>query len=147
MISGTQVTLENEFRSQLQDFGMQFDAVTGLPNHTSFRAALRRMTDQSTTFGQEFALIWIDVLNLRREYSISGDEGAVRLVCTVADTLRPCLKTGELICRFSDRCFLLAIRRDERIVSRLNSIISECSQLHLNGWEGKPEIAKEGDKK
>jgi len=141
MISGTRETLESDFRSQLQDFGMQFDAVTGLPNHASFRAALRRITDQSITFGQEIALIWIDVLNLRREYSISGDDGAARLVCTVADTLRPCLNSGELICRFSDRCFLLAIRRDERIVSRLNSIVSACSQLHLHGWEGKPEIA------
>lgn len=141
MNTGTQETLEEDFRSQLQDFGLQFDPVTGLPNHVYFRAAIRRMIDQALVTGQEIALLWVDVLNLRREYSIGGDEGAERLVCTVADALRPWADAGELICRFSERCFLLALKRDERTISRLNMILEAGSQFHLQGSEGKPEIA------
>jgi predicted signal transduction protein with EAL and GGDEF domain len=141
MNSGTQETLEEVFRSQLQDFGLQFDPITGLPNHVFFRSALRRMTDEAFATGQEIALLWVDVLNLRREYSIGGDEGAERLVCTVADALRPWVDSGELICRFSERCFLLALKRDERVISRLNMILEAGSQFHMQGAEGKPEIA------
>ena len=138
---GTQVILEENFRAQLQDFGLQFDTVTSLPNQTSFRASVRRMLDQTLTDGREVALLWIDVLNLRREYSIGGDEGAERLVCAVADGLRPWIHPGELICRFSDRCFLLALRRDEQTPARLNQIVESASQLNIRGSEGRPEIA------
>jgi predicted signal transduction protein with EAL and GGDEF domain len=141
MHTGSQKTLEEDFRSQLQDFGLQYDPVTGLPNHVSFRASLRRMTEQALATGQEIALLWVDVLNLRREYSIGGDEGAERLVCTVADALRPWVDGEELICRFSERCFLMALKRDERTMSRLNMILEAGAQFHLQGSEGKPEIA------
>jgi predicted signal transduction protein with EAL and GGDEF domain len=141
MNTGTQVTLEEVFRSQLQDYGMQFDPITGLQNHVSFRASLRRMIDDAATLGHEVAVLWVDVLNLRREYSIGGDEGAERLICTVADAFRPWVDPEELICRFSDRCFVLALKRDEHIVRRLNLLLEAGSQFRLRGSEGKPEIA------
>ena len=120
---------------------MQFDPITGLSNQVSFRASLRQMMEQARLHGQEIALLWVDVLNLRREYSIGGDEGAEHLICTVANAFRPWMDTGELICRFSDHCFLLAIKRDEHTISRLNMILEAGSQLHLHGSAGKPEIA------
>jgi predicted signal transduction protein with EAL and GGDEF domain len=141
MNTGAQETIDEDFRSQLQDFGLQFDPVTGLPNHVSFRASIRKITDKAASTGQEIALLWVDVLNLRREYSIGGDEGAERLVCAVADALRPCVDSGELICRYSERCFLLALKRDERTMPRMNMILEAGSQFHMQGSEGKPEIA------
>ena len=99
------------------------------------------MVDQAVLHGGEIALLWVDLLNLRREYSIGGDEAAERLVCAVADGLRPCVDAGELICRFSDRCFLLALKRDEHTARRLNMVIETASQINLRGSEGKPEIA------
>jgi predicted signal transduction protein with EAL and GGDEF domain len=141
MNTGTQATLEEDFRCQLQDFGLQFDTITGLPNQISFRASMRRMLDRALNGGQEIALLWVDLLNLRREYSIGGDEGADRLACAVADGLRSWVDVGELICRFSDHCFLLALKRDERITERLNMIYDDASQFRSRGFEGKPEIA------
>jgi diguanylate cyclase (GGDEF)-like protein len=141
MNTGTQTMIEDDFRSRLQDFSLQFDTTTRLPNHTSFRSAMRRLLDQALIDGQEIALLWVDLLNLRREYSIGGDDGADRLLCTVADGLRPWVDEGELICRFSDRCFLLALKRDERIAERLNMMLDAASQFSSRGTEGKPEIA------
>ncbi|HEX4319736.1 MAG TPA: bifunctional diguanylate cyclase/phosphodiesterase [Acidobacteriaceae bacterium] len=141
MKTSTQETLEQDFRSQLQDFGLQFDSTTGLPNHSSFRASVKSMVDNAVLHGGEIALLWIDLLNLRREYSIGGDEAAERLVCAVADGLRPAIDAGELICRFSDRCFVLALKRDRRTPERLNSIIMAASHIDYCGSEGRPEIA------
>jgi diguanylate cyclase (GGDEF)-like protein len=137
----TPVAIEEDFRSHLQDFSLQFDSLTGLPNRASFRASVRRLLDRALTGGREIALLWVDLLNLRREYSISGDEGADRLVCAVADGLRPWVEAGELICRFSEHCFLLALKRDERTAERLNMIVETASQFGSSGSEGKPEIA------
>src|ERR1700689_4873828 len=100
MNMGIQATIEQDFRSRLQDFGLQFDTTTGLPNHISFRTSVRRLLDQALIDGKEIALLWIDLLNLRREYSMGGDEGADRLVCAVADGLRPWVDEGELVSRF-----------------------------------------------
>lgn len=141
MKTGTHETLEQNFRSQWQDFGLQFDATTGLPNHSSFRASVRSMVDNAVLHGGEIALLWIDLLNLRREYSIGGDEAAEGLVCAVADGLRPCVDAGELICRFSDRCFLLALKRDEHTAQRLNQIVEAASRFNPRDSEGKAEIA------
>ena len=146
MNTGTHEILEENLRSQLQNFGLQFDPVTGLPNRSSFGPSIRRMTDLAIASGSEVALLWVDVMNLRREYSIGGDEGAERLLCKVADTLRRYVDSNELICRSGDRCFLLALHSDDRLMSRLNGILETGSQLYLLGSEGKPEIAA-GDKK
>jgi diguanylate cyclase (GGDEF)-like protein len=137
----TSLAIEEDFRSHPQDFGMRFDSLTGLPNGVSFRASVRRLLDRAITNGREIALLWVDLLNLRREYSISGDEGADRLVCAVADGLRPWVGAGELICRFSEHCFLLALRRDERTAERINMMLETASQFGPSGSEGKPEIA------
>jgi diguanylate cyclase (GGDEF)-like protein len=135
------LAIEEDFRSHMQDFSMQFDSLTGLPNRASFRVSVRRLLDRAFTDGREITLLWVDLLNLRREYSIAGDEGADRLVCAVADGLRPWVGAGELICRFSEHCFLLALRRDERIAERLNMIVETASQFGSSISEGKPEIA------
>jgi diguanylate cyclase (GGDEF)-like protein len=139
--TGTQAMLEQDFRSQLQDFSLQCDVATGLPNHISFRASLRRLLDEALTDGREIALVWIDIMNLRREFSISGDQGAERLVYAVADALRPCVETGELICRFGDRCFLLAVQRDEHTARRLSRMVEAAGQFDAQTSEGRPEIA------
>ena len=85
MTTAMRETLDDDFRSRLQDFGLQFDPVSGLANQATFRRSLRELLESSRRFGQEFSLLWIDVLNLRREYSIGGDEASDRLIQKVAD--------------------------------------------------------------
>jgi diguanylate cyclase (GGDEF)-like protein len=136
-----QQSLDEDFRIQLQDYGLRFDPVTGLPNQTFFRTEIRKILAHATSQGTEIALVWIDLTNLRREYSIGGDDASQRMVCTLADSLRPWADDGELVCRFSDRCFLLALRRDVCIDARLDLILEAASHRHLRGSEGKPEIS------
>ena len=133
--------LEHDFRSQLQEYGLRYDPLTGLPNQAFFRSSLRQMLTLSEDTGEGVALVWFDLLNLRREYAIGGDEGAERLVCTVSDSMRPWLESGELICRFSERVFLLALKRTAGTDARLRLVLEAVSQRHLRGSEGKPEIA------
>ncbi len=141
MHSNAHLALEEDFRSQLRDYGSRYDPVSGFPNQYSFRPAMRRMVEKAAQGGEGLVLLWLDVLNLRREYSIGGDEGSQRLVSTVADALRHSTEEGELICRFSDRCFLLALKRDERTDARLSQILEIASSRQRMGYEGKPEIA------
>ena len=141
MRTGNPEVLEADFRNQLQDFGLQFDTITGLPNRDQFRTSLRRMMDEAVTDGDEIALLWVDVLNVRREYSIGGEDAAERLLWTVADRLRTCVESDELICRFNDHCFLLALRRDKSTPTRLKLILETGSEAHWLSSEGRPEIA------
>ncbi len=136
-----QHTLDVDFRTQLQDYGLRYDPVTGLPNHVFFRSWMRRRLAEANSRGEGLALMWVDLLNLRREYSVGGDEGAERLVCTLADSLRPWTDSGELTCRFSDRCFLVALKRDVCLDERMNLIVEAASHRQMRGSEGKPEIA------
>jgi EAL domain-containing protein (putative c-di-GMP-specific phosphodiesterase class I)/GGDEF domain-containing protein len=141
MQSGLPQALDAEFRAQLQDYGLRYDPATGLPNGIYFRAWIRQRLVEAATRGEEIALIWVDVLNLRREYSVGGDDGAGRLIGTVADSLRPWADLGELTCRYSDRCFLMALKRDDCLDERLSLILEAASHRQMRGTEGKPEIA------
>jgi EAL domain-containing protein (putative c-di-GMP-specific phosphodiesterase class I)/GGDEF domain-containing protein len=133
--------LEEEFRTQLQDYGLRFDPTTGLPNAASFRSDLRRMLAEAAESASEVALVWIDLNNMRREYSIGGEAAARRVLCSLADALRPVTDDGELICRFNDHTFLLALKRDSSLETRLESILESASYRHVRRSEGKPEIA------
>ncbi len=132
---------EEDFRTGLRAYEECFDLVTGLPNHVFFRVAIHMMLRQARSHGEEIVLLWVDLTNLRREYSVGGDAAAERLLCMVADSLRPHAEEGEIVCRFSDHCFLLALRRDDRIDARLELIIEDASHRHVRGTEGKPEVA------
>jgi diguanylate cyclase (GGDEF)-like protein len=141
MASNDQLMFDEDIRSQLQDYGWRHDPVTGLPNRAFFRASIGPFLEKAMADGQEIVLLWIDVLNLRREYSVSGDEGAERLVCNVSDSLRPWVDSNELISRFGDHCFVLALRRNAQIVTRLKLIMRAGARLRPLGSEGKPLIA------
>ena len=116
MIPSAVQTLEENYGIHSEDYGAGLDPMTGLPNQLHFRAVTRKLLAGATS---EYALLWLDVLNLRREYSIGGDHGIQRLISSVAASLRPWIERDELVCRYSDRCFLLFLRRDERTTERL----------------------------
>jgi predicted signal transduction protein with EAL and GGDEF domain len=128
-------------RNQPERYGLRYDPITGLANAMNFRVSIRQLLADARQLGTKVTLVWIDVLNLRREYLIGGDSVADQLVCRVADSLLPWIGKDELVCRFSDDSFLLALQCDERDESRLGLILDSASHLHLRGTEGKPEIA------
>ena len=133
--------IDDALQMRLQDYGQRHDPLTGMPNRAHFRSWLRQALARAGKSGGEVALIWVDIVNLRREYSIGGEAGADRLLNTVADSLRPWPDQGEMVCRFSDRSFLIAIKRDECIEARINLMLDAASHRSMRGTEGKPEIA------
>ena len=133
--------VDNDFQAQLMDYGLSHDPVTGLPNRRYYRSWIGRALTTAAARGEQIALLWIDILNLKREYMIAGDEGSERMALMVADSLRPGADQGELVCRVSDRCFLVALKRDDETDARLTMILDAAAHRSLHHHEGKPELS------
>ena len=133
--------LEEEVQTHLQDYGLSYDPVTRLPNAASFQSDLRQMLAEAAQEDTGVALLWIDLTNERREYSIGGEAASRRILCALADALRPAKQEGELICRFSDRTFLLALKRAPGLELRFDLILEAAAHRHMRGFDGKPEIS------
>ncbi len=131
--------------SELQMLGnaQHYDSQTGLPNFESFRKLLGILLQDGADDG-EVAVIWIDLLNLRREFSLHGWTGAESLVRRVANALRSSADDKTLFCRFSGRCFVVAMqagklaRRDRR---RIQAIVEALKNAHPSFQQAEPQIA------
>jgi EAL domain-containing protein (putative c-di-GMP-specific phosphodiesterase class I)/GGDEF domain-containing protein len=132
-----------ELRRQMLTYGQRYDTQTGLLNYRAFQDGLKSLL-RGRLPGQEFALIWVDVLNLRREFSLWGSKGPEALVRHVADALRTAVNPDVLLGRFSGRCFLIAMpaakfdRGDKR---RIQRVVDALGPMRLFGSEIKPELA------
>jgi diguanylate cyclase (GGDEF)-like protein len=115
-----------------------YDSQTGLPNFDSFRSSLTQFLEDQRQ-GNEVALIWIDLLNLRRQFLLHGWTGTDSQVRRIADVLRYAVDESALLCRFSGRCFALALpftepkrqihRRIQAIVDALKSALRRKSDV------------------
>ena len=100
--------LDEEIRQLMLRYGQRFDIQTRLMNQQTFQAALAELL-RNCPADQEIALIWIDVLNLRREFALSGSRGVEALVVHIADSLRSAVDSDALLGRFGARAFLVAM--------------------------------------
>src|SRR5580698_3920802 len=98
--------LDDELRRQMQTYGQRYDVLTGLLNYQSFQAALTRLLRERSP-SREVALIWIDVLNLRREFALWGAKGTEALIAQVAEVLRGVVGPDAIVGRYSARCFIV----------------------------------------
>ncbi len=135
--------VDDALREQMILYGHRYDTQTGLLNYQSFQEALvSALRDASPD--QEYALIWIDLLNLRREFSLRGWTGSEALVRRVAEMLRSMMDPGALLGRFSGRCFVIAMpaskfnREDRR---RIQAVVDALLPLRRRDSEDTPEVA------
>ncbi|HEX4031743.1 MAG TPA: GGDEF domain-containing phosphodiesterase [Terracidiphilus sp.] len=135
--------LDDALRQQMRAYERRYDIQTGLLNYQSFQeslACLLRGRDAS----REVALVWIDVLNLRREFALWGTRGTETLVAHVAESLRSAVNGNAIVGRFSARCFLVVLeaakfnRADRR---RIQSIADALAPLRAPGSRNKIETA------
>jgi hypothetical protein len=89
---------ESELDRQILSYCQRFDIQTGLLNHQAIQDALAKKL-KNRAAGLEVALIWIDLVNLRREFSLWGWTGAESLARRVAGTLRSVVDAGSLLGR------------------------------------------------
>jgi EAL domain-containing protein (putative c-di-GMP-specific phosphodiesterase class I)/GGDEF domain-containing protein len=98
----------SELDLQILAFSQRYDPQTGLLNHHAFRDALAALLKGSHA-GQEVALIWIDLVNMQKVFSLWGWTGAEALARRIAGTLRSVADDDALLGRFGARSFLLAM--------------------------------------
>ena len=75
-----------------------YDALTDLPNRTLFRARIERELEKAGE-GEQFALLYIDIDEFKGINDSLGHHVGDELLKTVANRIRGCLKTTDLIAR------------------------------------------------
>jgi EAL domain-containing protein (putative c-di-GMP-specific phosphodiesterase class I) len=138
-----ELKLDDEMRQLMWWYGQRFDIQTRLMNQRSFQSALATLLHNRQP-DQEIALLWIDVLNLRREYSIWGSKGVEALVAHIADSLRSAVDGDALLGRFGARCFLVAMpasKSDPGDRLRLQMTVDSLEPMRMLGSEIRPEVA------
>ena len=134
--------LDDELRGQVPVYGQSHDAQTGLMNFPAFQDRL--ISWMHFHPGVEVALVWIDVLNLRREFALWGRRGAEALIGRVADILRATVDSSGLVGRYSTRCFLVALKAEApaRLEKRrIQAILDALSPMRVPGAQGMVEVA------
>jgi EAL domain-containing protein (putative c-di-GMP-specific phosphodiesterase class I)/GGDEF domain-containing protein len=135
--------LDEEIRQLMLSHSQRFDIQTRLMNQQTFQMALAALL-RNCPADQEIALIWIDVLNLRREFALSGSRGVEALVVHIADSLRSAVDSDALLGRFGARCFLVAMpasksNRADRL--RIQMTVDALEPMRVLGAEIRPTIA------
>jgi EAL domain-containing protein (putative c-di-GMP-specific phosphodiesterase class I)/GGDEF domain-containing protein len=135
--------LDDELRRQMQTYGQRYDVQTGLLNYRSFQAALARLLRERSA-SREVALIWIDVLHLRREFALWGAKGTEALVALVAEVLRGVVGPDAIVGRYSARCFIVALEASTLVKSdrrHIQMIVDAIGKVRAPGSRSRVETA------
>jgi len=135
--------LDDEMQQLMLWYGQRFDFQTKLMNQNAFQAALADLLRHAPA-DREIALVWIDVLNLRREFARWGSKGVDALVAHIADSLRSAVDSDALLGRFGARCFLVAMpasKTDDGDRARIQMTVDALEPMRVLGTEIRPEIA------
>jgi diguanylate cyclase (GGDEF)-like protein len=135
--------LNNELDRKILSYCQRFDIQTGLLNHQAIQDALVKKL-KNRTAGREVALIWIDLVNLRREFSLWGWTGAEALARRVAGTLRSVVDAGTLLGRVGGRSFVVAMdasKHDKAGRQRIQAVVDALAPARNRVSETRPEVA------
>jgi diguanylate cyclase len=122
--------MDEDLRREWLAYGSKYDIQTGLLNPHWFQKSVDAMVRNAEASGGGLALLWIDVLNLRKEFSRWGWSGADALVGHIARALRSAMDEDALISRFS-RCFVICMREsksDPAARRRLQSVVDQIAR-------------------
>ena len=76
-----------------------YDPLTGLPNRTLFAENLKRALDNSKRSGRAVVILLFDIDNFKRINESLGFQAGDRVLVEVADRLRTCIRSGDVIGR------------------------------------------------
>ena len=100
-------------------------------NYQAIQDALAKMV-RNRPAGREVALIWIDLVNLRREFSLWGWSGAEALARQVAERLRSVADATMLLGRLGGGSFLVAMeamKHDKAARQRIQALVDALLRL------------------
>jgi len=133
---------EHELQQQILAYSRRFDIQTGLLNHIAIQDELPAML-RSRPAGSEVALIWIDLMNLRREFALWGWNGAETLARRVAGILRSVVDANSLLGRVGGRSFVVAMeasKHDKESRRRIQAVVDALAPVRIRGNETRPEV-------
>jgi EAL domain-containing protein (putative c-di-GMP-specific phosphodiesterase class I)/GGDEF domain-containing protein len=133
----------HEPRRRLPVGELPYDGQTGLLNYAPFYESLVAML-RNRTPEREVSVLWIEILNLRREYALHGAKRTTALIRCVAGVLRSAAASGSLVGRFGDGCFLVAIeaaKEDKRARRQIQEITHALGPAGRPGGHGQVEVA------
>jgi diguanylate cyclase len=136
-------SVDDDLRRQMLAYAQRHDLQTGLLNYQAFQDSLGWLL-QERAANQEVALLWIDILNLRKEFSLWGSAGTDALVRHIAAALRNVVGPDAVLGRFSGRCFLVSMygaKFNQHARRRIQSIVDAITPMPFCGSELKPETA------
>jgi len=89
-------------------------------------------------------LIWIDLVNLRREFSLWGWAGSEAMARRVATTLRAAVDSRGLLGRVGGKSFLVAMpaaKHDKQDRKRIQEVVDALTPARDRGFEPRPQVA------
>jgi GGDEF domain-containing protein len=136
-------SLDEDLRRQMLAYAQRHDIQTGLLNYQAFQESLGWLLKERQE-SQEVVLLWIDILNLRKEFSLWGSAGTDALVRHIAAALRNVVGPDAVLGRFSGRCFLISMHGSKfnaHSRRRIQAIVDAITPMNFGGSEMKPETA------
>jgi diguanylate cyclase len=133
----------DEIDQQIASYSLRHDPQTGLLNNQAFQDALAAFL-RSRPADQDVALIWIDLVNLRREFSLWGWSGAEALSRRIAATLRSVADSDALLGRIGGRSYLLAMsasKFDRSGRRRIQAVMDALTPVPKPGSDTRLEVA------
>lgn len=122
--------LDDGLHRQWLVYGSKYDIQTGLLNPHWFQRWAETLVRDLDPAKDGLAFLWIDVLNLRKGFSVWGWSGADALVSHIAGILRSQLDEDALISRFS-RCFVVCMRgskNDPEMRCRMQELLDAIAE-------------------
>jgi EAL domain-containing protein (putative c-di-GMP-specific phosphodiesterase class I)/GGDEF domain-containing protein len=135
--------VEHDLDRQIYSYSQRFDVQTGLLNHQAFQDGLAAMLRHRAD-GSEVALIWIDLVNLRREFALWGWTGAEALARRVAGALRSVVDSNGLLGRVGGRSFLVAMeagKHDKEGRRRIQVVVDALAPARHRGLDTRTQAA------
>jgi diguanylate cyclase (GGDEF)-like protein/PAS domain S-box-containing protein len=110
------------------------DALTGLPNRTSFNAMLGGELERARRDGTRVAVIGIDLDRFKEVNDVHGHSAGDAVLCLLARRMRETLQTGEVVARFGGDEFTALKTFDDdgalnEFVERLEVALSQRLEL------------------
>lgn len=105
------VLLENmvqEMRPRFLAYVESDESDTRLLNLVAFHASTSALMQEAYESGRQVVLVWVDILNLCREFAIGGWIGVEALVNHVAEQLCEVARVHAAVGRFDSRSFVMA---------------------------------------
>ncbi len=108
------------------------DEMTGLLNKRSFSPMLGKAIEVAEQYSQPLSVMMIDADNLKKVNDTYGHKAGDKLILTIASTIRDCLRTSDIICRYGGDEFVallpqLPAAKAAETAERLRSAVENTS--------------------